>query len=146
MNKDLSREEIFAIVKEIVVACLACEPDEVTPEANFRHDLGGESIDDLDLMFRCERRFGFRIRFQDLQDSTLWQVDERGRLTPETLAKLSNMFPLINLSDLEDQERRFQPGDFLKIDRIVQIIEQAQSTAKTNKSVAIVDEVSSAAT
>lgn len=133
MSEVLSREEIFFILREIVVECVGCEHEEVTPEANFRYDLGGESIDDLDLMFRCEKRFGLRLRFQDLQNPSLWERDNSGHLSGESLNRMRQLFPNLDLSDLESHSGPVSPHDFLKIKRIVQLIEQAQATAALGK-------------
>ena len=127
MSELLSRDEIHVALKEIVADCLGCEPDDVTLEANFFHDLGGESIDVIDLTFRCEKSLGLRVGFQQLQDATLWRFDSTGRLSSESLARIKSLFPLLDLSDLERHTGPFHPHDFLTINRIVQLIDQAQA-------------------
>ena len=61
--------ELYEQVKDVIVEVLAVEPDEVIPTARFFDDLGGESLDVIDMSFHCERRFGTRFRFQELVDS-----------------------------------------------------------------------------
>lgn len=127
MSAVLTRGEIHVALKEIVAECLGCDSDEVTLEANFFHDLGGESIDVIDLTFRCEKQLGLRVGFQQLQDTTLWQFDSTGRLSDESLARIKSLFPLLDLSDLERHTGPFHPHDFMTINRIVQLIDQAQA-------------------
>jgi acyl carrier protein len=55
-------------VKEAVVEALALDDDEVTPEATLMDDLGAESIDLLDILFRIEKSTGVKIEASDLGD------------------------------------------------------------------------------
>jgi acyl carrier protein len=65
-------EEIFTKVRETLVDALGVDDDEVTPEATLVGDLGAESIDFLDIVFRLEKNFSIKI--------------PRGELFPESLA------------------------------------------------------------
>lgn len=67
-----SRDEIFEKVQETLVDALGVDDDEVTSEATLVDDLGAESIDFLDIVFRLEKNFGVKI--------------PRGELFPENLA------------------------------------------------------------
>lgn len=60
-------EEIFQRVRDLLVETLAVAPGAVLPEARIMDDLGAESIDLLDLRFRIEKAFGFRVTAEDLQ-------------------------------------------------------------------------------
>jgi acyl carrier protein len=112
---------VFEKIKAIVVDILGVEAAEVTPEAWFDGDLGGESIDLLDLGFRCERAFGARVRFQDLTAHDL-TVGTDGALTPESLEKLQERFPLLAVSHWKD--RRFdRPIQLLTIGDIAAVVE-----------------------
>ncbi len=55
-------------VKEAVVEALALDDDEVTPESTLMDDLGAESIDLLDILFRIEKSTGVKIEASDLGD------------------------------------------------------------------------------
>lgn len=65
-------EEVFEKVQETLVDALGVDDDEVTPEATLIGDLGAESIDFLDIVFRLEKNFDVKI--------------PRGELFPEGLA------------------------------------------------------------
>lgn len=55
-----SRDEIFAKVQETLVDALGVDDDEVTKDATLVDDLGAESIDFLDIVFRLEKNFGIK--------------------------------------------------------------------------------------
>ena len=50
----LSQDEIFAKVQEALVEALGVDDDEVSREATLVGDLGAESIDFLDIVFKLE--------------------------------------------------------------------------------------------
>ncbi|NMC21777.1 MAG: acyl carrier protein, partial [Thermogutta sp.] len=56
-----SKEEIFEKVREVLVDALAVEEDEVRPDSTLVGDLGAESIDFLDIVFKLEKTFNIKI-------------------------------------------------------------------------------------
>src|SRR5215212_3656540 len=73
----MTHDEIYAKVKDVLVDALGVDEDEVTPNAVIRDDLGAESIDFLDIMFRLEKAFGIKI--------------PRGEMIPENLTNDPNI-------------------------------------------------------
>lgn len=63
----VTEEEIFERVRQLLVETLAVPREAVVPEARVMDDLAAESIDLLDLRFRIERAFGFRMTAEDLR-------------------------------------------------------------------------------
>jgi acyl carrier protein len=56
-------------VREILEDVLSVEQEEMASQnANFYHDLGGESIDVLDLSFHVEKRFGIKLNVKEFLD------------------------------------------------------------------------------
>ena len=55
------KEETYKKVAEVLIDALGVEDDEVTPEATMIGDLGAESIDFLDIVFKLEQAFGISI-------------------------------------------------------------------------------------
>ena len=55
-------------VFEAVAIALGVDDDEVTREATLLGDLGAESIDLLDILFRIERATGVEIEASDLAE------------------------------------------------------------------------------
>ncbi|RFC46230.1 MAG: Acyl carrier protein [Verrucomicrobia bacterium] len=63
-NVNITKEEIDAIlpkVADIIADALGCDLDDVQPTSSLITDLGGESIDFLDIVFRLEREFKVKI-------------------------------------------------------------------------------------
>lgn len=73
-----SSEEIYEKVTETMVDALGVDDDEVSMEATLVDDLGAESIDFLDIVFRLEKAFDIKI--------------PRGELFPEGLATAESGF------------------------------------------------------
>ncbi len=61
---------VFEDVKAIIVEVLGVDPDEVTPEANFREDLEADSLDLVELIMAFEDKFGAEIPDDDAQQIT----------------------------------------------------------------------------
>ena len=53
-----SQEEIYQKVSATLIEALNVDEDEIKPTATLQGDLGAESIDFLDIVFRLERAFG----------------------------------------------------------------------------------------
>ena len=63
-NNNITKEEIMAVfpkIAEIVAAALPCDVEKVKLEASLIDDLGAQSIDFLDIVFRIERAFKVKI-------------------------------------------------------------------------------------
>ena len=63
-NLNITPEEIQAIYPKVaatIADALACDEDKVKPDASLINDLGAESIDFLDIVFRLERAFNVKI-------------------------------------------------------------------------------------
>jgi len=96
-----SKEEIFTGVKEALVDALAVDDEDVTPDATLVGDLGAESIDILDIIYRLEKNFGIKIEQaelipSDLVNSPEFKQDE-GKLNAEGVAELRKRLPYANL-------------------------------------------------
>ena len=97
---DTNTARIAQPVRGIIAECLGCDLDDVTDDQNFFDDLGGESIDLLDLSFRIEKDLKIRVNFHQLMSPEDWQFDEEGRLTAASVEKLRSEFPAIDVEQL----------------------------------------------
>jgi len=92
-----SEEEVFGKVQEILVDALGVDDDEVTPEATLMGDLGAESIDFLDIVFRLEKSFDIKIPRGELFPENLASADSGmvvdGKVTPEGIVQLREKMP-----------------------------------------------------
>lgn len=103
-----SDAEIFEKVREALTEALGVEADEVTPEAKLQSDLGAESIDFLDIIFRLEKSFNIKIPRGELFPDTLFNDPNYvadGKLTPAGLAELKKRMPFANLDELAESPK-----------------------------------------
>ncbi len=99
-------EEILGKVRETMVDALGVDDDEVEPTATLVGDLGAESIDFLDIVFRLEKNFGIKI--------------PRGELFPENLAAADPSFAqggVVTEAGIEELRNQLAHAD---IDRFAQ--------------------------
>ena len=54
---NMSMEEIFQTIQNLVVEQFAVEPETVTMETTFEEDLGADSVDLVDLIMAMEEEF-----------------------------------------------------------------------------------------
>ena len=99
-----SRDEIFAQVQSTLVDALGVDEEEVTETATLTEDLGAESIDFLDIVFRLEKSFSIKIPRGDLfPDDIVNNPDhvEDGLFTTEGLQQLKASMPHADFTDFE---------------------------------------------
>jgi acyl carrier protein len=101
--------EIHAKVARVLVEVLNADEDAITPGATLQGDLGAESIDFLDIVFRLEREFGIRIPSGELFPESIFQGDpalvQDGRVTDQGLAELRAHLPYADLGGFEGDRR-----------------------------------------
>ena len=57
----VEQNEVYQKVKECLVEALGVDEADIVPGARIMDDLGAESIDFLDIVFRLEKAFGIKI-------------------------------------------------------------------------------------
>jgi len=98
--------DVDAAVKEAVVEALALDDDEVTPDSTLMDDLGAESIDLLDILFRIEKSTGVKIEASDLGDYIQGGIsddefsDDNEVITEKGAEQLAKVMPQVNASEL----------------------------------------------
>jgi acyl carrier protein len=104
-----AQDEIDARVKRVLVDALGVEEDDIKSSATLQGDLGAESIDFLDILFRLEREFRIRIPRGELFLESASPDDpvstRDGRVTDEYLAALRSRMPYADLQDLDRDGR-----------------------------------------
>ena len=112
----LSSNEIDARIAKVLVDALGVEEEEVKPSATLQRDLGAESIDFLDIIFRLERDFRIKIHQDELfPDKVILgnaALIDDGQLTDEGLVALRTHLPYADWTKLE-QDRRLEGIDEL---------------------------------
>ena len=67
----MEEKEIYEKVKEAIVEALGVEPEEVEPNSVLFDDLGAESLDLLDIVFRVEKTFSIKVPRGGIQQDVL---------------------------------------------------------------------------
>jgi acyl carrier protein len=119
--------EIQTKVASILAASLGVDEDDVIPSATLQGDLGAESIDFLDIVFRLEREFGIKIPQGELfPDSILGgQADlvQEGRVTDRGMVELRSRMPYADLADFERDRRLSSVADLFTVALVVRYVE-----------------------
>jgi acyl carrier protein len=100
----MSRDEIYKKVQGVLVDALGVDEEDVTPDATLRGDLGAESIDFLDIVFRLEKAFGIKIPRGEMFPEDLFNnaaYVQNGRVTPEGLVELKKRMPHMDFTTFE---------------------------------------------
>lgn len=121
----MTQDEILAKVQEILVEALGVDEEEVQTEATLMGDLGAESIDFLDIVFRLEKAFGIKIPPGDLfPDNILNNPEfvESGKLTEAGLAGLKESMPHVDFGDFESDPDVNKMQDLFKVQTIVNYV------------------------
>ena len=123
----MSRDDILEQVQEIMVDALGVDDDEVTLEATLMGDLGAESIDFLDIVFRLEKAFGIKIPREELFPAENLMNDSEfihnGKLTEKGLAELRDKMPHTDISEFEKDPDINKLGDLFTVNAIVNYVE-----------------------
>ena len=123
----MSRDEIFEKVQEVLVDALAVDDDEVTYEATLMGDLGAESIDFLDIVFRLEKAFEIKIPREELFPAESLMNDSElvhnGKLTEKGLTALRENMPHTDITTFEKDPDINKLGDLFTVKAIVNYIE-----------------------
>ena len=95
---------IFEKVRETLADALGVDEEEVQEESTLIGDLGPESIDFLDIVFRLEKAFGIKVERGELFPEDILKNEEyveSNRLNANGLAALRERLPFLDLAKFE---------------------------------------------
>jgi acyl carrier protein len=122
-----TKEEVFEKIQAALVDALGVDEEDVTPAATLVGDLGAESIDFLDIVFRLEREFGIKIPRGELFPESIFQGDpdfvQNGRVTEKGLAELRARMPFADLSSFEQNPTMNGISDLFTVEMITRYIQ-----------------------
>ncbi len=137
---------IEATVIKIIAESLYLEPENVKTSSNLMLDLGAESIDFLDIIFRLEKAYNIKIPRGEIEKKTKQDLTEEefaiaGVLQPKGLARLADVMPEIDSKlikeglKLRDIPRLYTVGTFVKLveNHLAERTDAASETAATSK-------------
>jgi len=122
-----SQEEIYAKVSATLVEALNVDEEEIKPTSTLQGDLGAESIDFLDIVFRLEREFGIKIPRGELFPESIFQGDpefvQDGKVTDRGIAELKTRMPFADLSSFEKNPELNGISDLFTVNMITRYIQ-----------------------
>jgi acyl carrier protein len=131
-----SQEEIYTKVSATLVEALNVEEGEIKPTARLQSDLGAESIDFLDIVFRLEREFGIKIPRGELFPESIFQGDpefvQDGKVTERGLAELKARMPFADLSKFEMNPEVSGISDLFTVEMITRYIQGKLNEPNSN--------------
>lgn len=122
----MPREEIIEKVRQTLVDALSVDPEEVTEDATLTGDLGAESIDFLDIVFRLEKNFGIKIPQEELMPREILSNPEyvtSRKLNANGLAALKKAMPHADLSKFQQDPDIEKVSDVFTVGTIVNFVQ-----------------------
>src|SRR4051794_37461829 len=121
-----TQDEIFTKVSATLVEALNVDEEDIKPTSTLQGDLGAESIDFLDIVFRLEREFGIHIpRGELFPESVFGNATNLVRdecVTEEGLRLLRSRMPYADLDGLEVDRRLGAVTDLFTVDLVARYV------------------------
>src|SRR4051794_27798219 len=116
-------EEIFDKVRDTLVDALGVDDDAVTPSATLVGDLGAESIDFLDIVFRLEKNFNIKIPRGELFPENIASSNSNfirnGVVTPSEITELRSRLPHADIDSFAQDPKVENIQDLFTVQMIV---------------------------
>ena len=133
----MTKDEIFANVQEVLVEALGADEEEITENASLTADLGAESIDFLDIVFRLEKAFStddapFKISQGELFPENLMDNDEwisDGKFTEAGLAMLRERMPHIDFTSFSNDPQVAKVADLITVSSLCTFVSNKLNSA-----------------
>src|SRR5436305_4257246 len=125
-------DEIFDKVQATLVDALGVDEEDVTRGATLQGDLGAESIDFLDIVFRLERNFGIKIPRGELFPENVVadpEMIEGGKLTVKGLEELKTRMPYADLTEFADDPEVDRIADLYTVEMLVLYVQSKLAMA-----------------
>jgi acyl carrier protein len=121
-----TQADVYRKVSTTLIEALNVDEDEITPSATLQGDLGAESIDFLDIVFRLEREFGIKIPRGELFPESIFAGDlefvRDGRITDKGMAELRSRMPYATLDGLDHDRRVGSVPDLFTVDLVARYV------------------------
>ena len=122
----LDRDEVFSKIQVVLSDALGVDEEEVVSDATLQDDLGAESIDFLDIVFRLEKVFSIKIPKGELfPDDLLNNPDfvDGDRMTPAGLERIKAAMPHADFAEFEKDPAVSKMPRLFTVNTIVNYVE-----------------------
>lgn len=122
----MTYDEVYEKVQSVLEDALGVDDDEVSKDATLVGDLGAESIDFLDIVFRLEKEFDLKIEQSELFPENVltdptYVVD--GKVTDEGMATLRTRLPHANLDEFDGNRDVEEFSNVFTVDAVVKFVQ-----------------------
>ncbi|MCP4593559.1 MAG: acyl carrier protein [bacterium] len=120
------RDELFKQVEEVLVDALGVDEEDISEEATLTGDLGAESIDFLDIVFRLEKKFSIKIpRGELFPDDIVNNPDyvENGRFTEAGMTQLKQAMPHADFEGFDENPDVSRMPELFTVRTLINYIE-----------------------
>jgi acyl carrier protein len=118
--------EVYTTVASVLAESLGAEEEAITPVARLHGDLGADSIDLLDIVFRLEREFGIDIDRDELFPASIFQRDagfvQDGKVTDSGLVHLRSQLPYADFNSFAGDRRVSAIPDLFTVGLVTRLI------------------------
>ena len=118
----MDQNQILEKVSEILTNALCVDAADVTPTASLTRDLGAESIDFIDIVFRLEKAFDLKIPAGDLFPGNILNNElfvQNGAVTEAGLAELKVRLPYLRIADFSKNPKVTELAYFFDVQMIL---------------------------
>jgi acyl carrier protein len=120
-------EEIRRRVSATLVEALNVDEADIKPTSTVQGDLGAESIDLLDILFRLEQEFDIEIPRGELFPESIFRADpdllQEGRLTARGLEELARCMPFADLTPFAKNPELTKVSDLFTVDLLARYVQ-----------------------
>lgn len=134
----MANEDFFPQVREAVTEALGVDEDEVTSDATLLDELGAESIDLLDMLFRLERTTGVKIQAADLASYVQGGIpdeefgdEQLDLITPVGMEQLKKVMPQLADMDLDGKLQPEQVMSYFTVQNLVDLVASRAATVSS---------------
>ncbi len=136
MQETMTKSDIFESIQVMLAEALGTDEEEITPEASLTRDLGAESIDFLDIVFRLEKKFStsdrpFKIEQGELFPDNLMENPEwvrEGKLTDAGMTMLRERMPHVDFEQFDQDRDANKASEVFTVQSIVDFVERKLAT------------------
>lgn len=119
-------EEIYGKVARVLAETLYVDESKLTPTTTLQGDLGAESLDFLEIVFRLEHEFGIEILEDELFPRSAFQGNpnfvREGRVTDQGMSELRARLPYVDLGNFDQNRQLSTVSDLFTVGLVARYI------------------------
>ncbi|GAA4725739.1 acyl carrier protein [Brevibacillus fulvus] len=129
----MTQEQVYELIKGALVEAIGVDEEEIGPEKTLLGDLGAESLDLLDVLFRISRKTGVKVTMDDITAMIQGEVPDEdfetadGLLSDKGLEQLKRSLPQIDVESLRGKFEADRVLTLFTVDNLTNLVVQSIS-------------------